>query len=91
MESNKMKIYEDWRGWLFKVMPGLGNRFKARYKNPSRGGWHCVAILPWRNTEAEAQADLDEYAEKKGMQIFQVLSEDGKKQHRRERKKCMTV
>lgn len=67
MESNKMKIYEDWRGWLFKVMPGLGNGFKARYKKTSRGGWHCVVSLPWRATAKEAQADLDSYAAKKGM------------------------
>lgn len=40
MESDNLKVYEDWRGWLFKVMRGLGNGFKARYKNPSRGGWH---------------------------------------------------
>lgn len=67
MESDNLKVYEDWSGWLFKVMPGLGNRFKARYKSPSRGGWHCVAILPWRATAKEAQADLDSYAAKKGM------------------------
>lgn len=68
MESDKLKMYEDWRGWRFKVMSGLGKyRFKARYKNPSRGGWHCVGLLPWRATAEEAQADLDCYAAKKGM------------------------
>lgn len=67
-QMDGMKVYEDGRGWQFKVMGGLGkNTFKARYKKISRDGWHCVAILPWRTTAEEAQADLDSYAAKKGM------------------------
>ena len=66
-----MKIYEDSRGWQYKVMPGLGeNTFKARYHRPDTKadkGWHCVTVLPWRKTEADAQTDLDVWAKKKGM------------------------
>lgn len=63
-----MKEYEDWRGWRFKVIGVLGrNTFRARYKNPARGGWHCVRILPRRATAEEAQADLDSYAAKRCM------------------------
>ena len=68
-----MKEYEDKRGWRFKVMGGLGeNTFKARYKKPEKEGWHCVAALPWRTTEAEAQADLDDYALVKHMKEVTV-------------------
>ena len=70
-----MKVYEDKRGWQYKVMPGLGNdNFKARYHRPEtkKGrGWRCVTVLPWRKTEAEAQADLDAWAKKKGMQVIE--------------------
>ena len=62
-----MNVYEDERGWLFKVMPGLGvDTYKARYKKPEASGWHCVARLPWRSTVIAAQEDLDEYARRKG-------------------------
>ena len=58
-----VRVYEDSRGWRFKVMGGLGeNTYKARYQKPGKSGWHCVAVLPWRINEETAQADLDEYA-----------------------------
>jgi hypothetical protein len=61
------KTYEDGRGWMYRVMRGLGeNNYKARYCKPDKAGWHCVKTLPWRTTREEAQRDLDELAEKKG-------------------------
>ena len=49
-----MKVYEDSRGWRYRVMQGLGTEYKARYNKPGKGGWHCVARLPWRATAEEA-------------------------------------
>lgn len=67
----KAKVYEDHRGWRYKVMQGLGeSNFKARYHRPEYkkgSGWRCVTVLPWRESVSEAQADLDKWAVKKGM------------------------
>lgn len=61
-------IYEDTRGWLYKVMPGIGdNTYKARYRKAGTHRWKGVTVLPWRETEAKAEADLKAYAERKGM------------------------
>jgi len=50
-------------------MGGLGeNNFKARYQKPEKQGdigWKVLAAVPWRQTREEAQADLDQLAEKK--------------------------
>ncbi len=62
------KVYQDSRGWIFKVMPGLGgSEYKARYRKPGKTGWHCVAVLPWRLLMMRAEEDLEAYAKKKGM------------------------
>lgn len=65
------RTYVDARGWKYKVCPGLGNReFKGRYQDAKHKGewtgWKCMKNLPWRQTEAEAQADLDAMAKSKG-------------------------
>ena len=51
-----MARYQDGRGWLYEVHAGIG-------------GWHCVRSknLPWRDTPAEAEADLQAYAKKKDL------------------------
>lgn len=57
------KIYRDSRGWLYRVMPGLGgNTYKGRYQQPGKSSWHCMRQLPWRDSQAEAEADLATYA-----------------------------
>jgi hypothetical protein len=62
-----VKTYIDQRGWLYQVMPGLGeNNYKARYKKPGKSGWKCMANLEWRKSFDEAQSDLNALAEKKG-------------------------
>ena len=62
-----MTRYRDSRGWLYQVMAGIGGyAFKGRYLKPGTLSWHCMTQLPWRNTKADAQADLDAYAAKKG-------------------------
>ncbi|MBR4695483.1 MAG: hypothetical protein IKO94_05320, partial [Selenomonadaceae bacterium] len=67
-------IYKDSRGWLYKVMPGLGEGcFKARYHKPERAkdtGGKCMASMPWRETFEDAQKDLDELAAKKKWSIY---------------------
>lgn len=70
-------IYIDERGWMFKVMPGIGGYcYKARYNKKGldeKLGWKCAAALPWRDSFEFAQADLDAYAKKKGMR--KILAE----------------
>lgn len=64
------KKYIDNRGWKYQVIGGLGeNTFKARYQRPEKHGdvgWKGLAAVPWRGSREEAQADLDQLAEKKG-------------------------
>lgn len=64
------KKYIDSRGWKYQVMNSfVDNAYKARYQNPEKSGnvgWKGLASVPWRNTAEEAQADLDQLAEKKG-------------------------
>ena len=64
------KKYIDSRGWKYQVMGGLGEgAFKARYQRPEKHGdvgWKGLAAVPWRGSREEAQADLDQLAEKKG-------------------------
>ena len=33
-------------------------------------GWHSVAVIPWRGTEAESEDDLTAYAEKHKMKLI---------------------
>ena len=68
-------IYIDRRGWKFKVMQGLGTEFKARYQKPGKTGWKCVAVLPWRESKAEAELDLDDYAKRHHMKEFTSWAE----------------
>lgn len=60
-----MTIYEDARGWQYKVMPGLGGVYKARYQKPGTKGWKCCRTLQWKETPEEAQIDLDNMALRK--------------------------
>lgn len=65
-----MTSYIDSRGWEFKVH-GYGPNYKALYRKPGYLGWHGCRSLKWRKTEAEAQADLEEYARKKNMKAVE--------------------
>ena len=56
----------DHRGWRYRVMRGTGdNAWRACVKRPGKASWRCVTALPWRDTEAEAQRDLDALARAK--------------------------
>lgn len=59
--------YFDDRGWCYRVMPGIGLKtFKGRYCKPGKDCFHCIAALPWRDSQEQAEADLAAYAAKKG-------------------------
>ena len=63
-------IYIDDRGWLYKVMPGLGsNTYKGRYQKPGRSSWKCMTNLSWQSDSEAAQADLDTLAADKGWKV----------------------
>ena len=66
-------VYQDHRGWKYRVMPGLGeNMYKARYHKPDKPDnvcWRCYTKIPWRSTFDEAQADLDALARRKQWHI----------------------
>ena len=67
--------YIDARGWKYQVMSGISaNSFKARYQKPDKddpvSGWKGVAAVPWRETFAEAQADLDRLAKERGWEVW---------------------
>lgn len=63
-----VKVYEDKRGWKYRVLAGLGeSNYKARYQKPDKSGldgWHCVRQLQWRKTFDQAQRDLNLLAAK---------------------------
>ena len=56
-------VYIDSRGWIYKVMVGLGHdTFKPRYRKPAKNGYHCCRQFKWRSSFRAAQDDLDAYA-----------------------------
>ncbi len=66
-------FYIDHRGWTYRVMPGIGHCFKARFRRQGpfkESKWKCVASLPWRSTLQEAEADLLQYAKTKNMKYI---------------------
>lgn len=68
-------VYEDSRGWKYKVMQGLGeSSWKPRYQKPGKSGWKCCATFPWRQTAEEAQADLDIMASKKRWKRIETMA-----------------
>lgn len=72
-----VKVYEDYRGWRYNVMKGIGeNEFKAKYKKPGYHSWIGVRALPWKETFDRAQADLNDYAGQRNMQAI-VLEQEG--------------
>lgn len=69
-----VKSYIDHRGWKYSVKSGIGgDNFKACYQRPDKqgnDGWHGVRNLPRREYFDEAQADLNQLAEKKGWREY---------------------
>lgn len=56
--------YEDSRGWLYEVRPGLGETmFKIFYRKPRENkdlsiGWHAWPSSKWWGTREEAEREL---------------------------------
>lgn len=72
----KRVIYMDEKGRPYKVQMEHTGEWKAKYYTPGRKkgtGWRAVSGLQWRATEDEAQADLNKYAEKKGLTAVKAL------------------
>ena len=65
-----MAIYIDDRKWIYKVRQGLApGIWKAYFHKPGRTmriGWKCLKELPWRDSFADAQRDLDDLAKIRG-------------------------
>jgi len=59
-----------YNGNFIEAGPGLGEgRYFTRWQSDS-GGWHrvCSVALPVRDTQEAAQADLDAWAKRKGLE-----------------------
>ncbi|MEG1433062.1 hypothetical protein [Eubacterium sp.] len=70
-----MLIYKDENGRQYKVMIGdQDGKYKARYRKPDGSGsigWHGVKGLMWRDSEKQAQVELDALAAKKGWEVVE--------------------
>lgn len=65
-------IYEDRRGWRYKVMPDLAGKFCPRFHKPESGpdvGWKTCKSFQHRNTREESELDLEGWAMRKGMNV----------------------
>ena len=62
-------IYEDSRGWKYKVMEDLAGKFCPRYQKPGKNSWKtCHGFSHVENRE-KSEAALAAWAEKKGMKV----------------------
>ena len=67
-----MAIYEDRRGWRYKVMPDLAGKYCPRFHKPESGpdvGWKICKAFLHRDTKEEAEADLRAWAARKRMSV----------------------
>lgn len=77
-----MTVYMDSRGWLYFVRQGLREGWYKGFYNknanakPDSNGWHGVRTLEYRNSRKEAEIDMQNYAKKKNMSIFDVWKEE---------------
>ncbi|WP_088186357.1 hypothetical protein [Desulfosporosinus sp. FKA] len=62
--------YQDNRGWVYFVRPGIGGDvFKTFYRRPGSKKERGYTRLPWRHSPHEAQKDLDKLAADKKWMI----------------------
>ena len=57
-----MNSYRNSRGWLYRVQPGLGGKWRAQVLRPGRSKWESAPFLPWQTRREDAEADLIRYA-----------------------------
>ena len=63
-----MTVLIDKRGWRYAVLTWPGeSKWKARYNKPLQKGWHGVREMQYRNTQVEAEMDMEAYAFRKKM------------------------
>lgn len=65
-------MWEDYRGWNYKVMRDLAGNFRARYQKPGHEpnvGWKSCKQFNPRKTFIEAQMDLNDYAKAKNFKV----------------------
>ncbi|HWQ30071.1 MAG TPA: cell envelope integrity protein TolA [Negativicutes bacterium] len=92
--ENPKKYVDTKSGRLIFVKSGIGfDGFKAMYRDAGKwgsGGAHSVKSpeLPWRNSLAEAQADLDAYAAKKGWKEYIEETKEADEVHIDNSQKC---
>lgn len=70
--SSQPIVYEDRRGWQYRVMPDLAGKFCPRYHKPESKpdvGWKTCKAFSHRDTPEEAEMDLQAWAFRKGMKV----------------------
>ena len=68
------KMYIDDRGWKYKVMGGIGGKYKIRFQTDRQSGdvgWKGYPVIPWRDTLEDAEADLEDQAKKRGWKLVE--------------------
>ena len=59
-----MNSYHNSRGWLYRVRPGLGGKWRAQVLRPGKTRWESAPFLPWQTRREDAEADLIRYAKR---------------------------
>ena len=57
-----MNSYRNSRGWLYRVQPGLGGKWRAQVLRPGKTRWESAPFLPWQTYQKDAEQDLLLYA-----------------------------
>ena len=66
-------VYEDERGWQYKVMEDLAGKFCPRYHKPSSppdSGWKCCQNFDHVVERDVAEVQLSMWAREKGMVVI---------------------
>lgn len=73
------KMYQNQYGDRFMVLksPKVG-KYKVHRNTRDRDDWMRVRAFPWRDTDQEAQADLDRYAKLVGLMVVDSTGEPDK-------------
>ena len=69
-------VYEDYRGWSYKVMKDLAGNYRARYNKPGTSRWKsCLNLKPKENF-FEAAEDLKNWAKQKNFKVLCKYEEE---------------
>ena len=69
-------MYEDRRGWRYKVMSDSAGKFCLKYCKPKSEtmGWRTCKSFQHRASREEAELELDAWAMSKGMAVVGRVS-----------------